>query len=55
MGAQVVPDEYGDLLARITAEVRTTRCGSPARQARRSWRIGHLILARQEAEPWGAG
>lgn len=52
-------DEYGDLLARIAAEVRSTRL----RIARTTgsevlalyWRIGQLILARQQAEPWGSG
>ena len=59
MGDTVVPDEYGDLLARIAAEVRSTRL----RVARTVgsevlalyWRIGQLILTRQEAEPWGTG
>src|SRR6478735_4146436 len=59
MGDQVVPDAYGDLLARITAEVRTTRL-RVARAANSevlalNWRIGQLILTRQEAEPWGTG
>lgn len=59
MGDQVVPDEYSDLLAQITAEVRATRL-RVARTASSEvlalyWRIGHLILARQEAEAWGSG
>ena len=59
MGDQGVPDEYGDLLAKITTEVRTTRL-RVARAASSEvlalyWRIGQLILARQETEPWGTG
>lgn len=59
MGDQVVPDEYGDLLARITADVRTTRlrfarAGSSEVLAL-YWRIGQLILTRQETEPWATG
>lgn len=50
MGDAVVPDEYGDLVARMAAEVRSTRL----RVARTVgsevlalyWRIGQLILVR---------
>jgi predicted nuclease of restriction endonuclease-like (RecB) superfamily len=59
MGDAVVPDEYGDLLARIAAEVRSTRLRVARTVASEVlalyWRIGQLILARQAAEPWGSG
>ena len=59
MGDAVVPDEYGDLLARIAAEVRSTRLRVARTVASEVlalyWRIGQLILARQETEPWGSG
>ena len=59
MDDQVVPDTYGDLLARITAEVRTT-LAAVARAANSdvlalNWRIRQLISTRQETEPWGTG
>ena len=38
MGDQVVPDEYGDLLAKITAEVRTMRAFAAA------WPDGSISL-----------
>jgi hypothetical protein len=53
------PGGYGDLLAQITSEVRGARWRA-ARAASSEllslyWRIGRLILVRQEAEPWGSG
>jgi predicted nuclease of restriction endonuclease-like (RecB) superfamily len=55
----LVPGGYGDLLAQIKSEVRVTRL-QVARTANSEllamyWRIGRLILSRQETEPWGSG
>ena len=55
----LVPESYGDLVDRIGAEVRTTRLRA-ARAANTelvamNWRIGRLILDRQQTEPWGSG
>ena len=59
MSDALVPGGYGDLLEQITSEVRGARL-----QAARTvnsellalyWRIGRLILIRQESEPWGSG
>jgi predicted nuclease of restriction endonuclease-like (RecB) superfamily len=55
----LVPDGYGDLVDLIGAEVRTTRLRA-ARAANTelvamNWRIGRLILERQQVEPWGSG
>jgi predicted nuclease of restriction endonuclease-like (RecB) superfamily len=54
----LVPDGFGDLVDRIGVEVRTTRLRA-ARAANTeliamNWRIGRLILDRQQAEPWGS-
>ena len=59
MTGSVVPAGYGDLLGRIASEVRSTRL-QVARAANvelvsMNWRIGQLILRRQEIEPWGSG
>ena len=56
---ELVPRGYGALLAQITAEVRRARLKA-ARTANSQvlalyWRIGKLILLRQEREPWGSG
>jgi predicted nuclease of restriction endonuclease-like (RecB) superfamily len=54
----LVPEGYGDLVGLIGAEVRTTRLRA-ARAAntelvRMNWRIGRLILERQQIQPWGS-
>lgn len=54
-----MPAGYGDLLARVKAEVRQARLRA-ARSVNSellalNWRIGQLILQRQEQEPWGTG
>jgi ubiquinone biosynthesis protein COQ9 len=54
----LVPEGYGDLVGLIGAEVRTTRLRA-ARAAntelvRMNWRIGRLILERQQTQPWGS-
>lgn len=59
MSDALVPGDYGDLLAQITSEVRVARLQA-ARTANSEllalyWRIGRLILSRQENEPWGSG
>ncbi|MGS0688927.1 PDDEXK nuclease domain-containing protein [Nakamurella sp. GG22] len=59
MGDVLVPRGYGDLLAQIASEVRVARLRA-ARSANSEllalyWRIGSLILVRQEQEPWGSG
>ena len=53
-----VPDGYGGLVDAVGVEVRTTRLRA-ARSAntvlvRLYWRIGRLILDRQQAQPWGS-
>lgn len=55
----LVPDGYGELVDAIGVEVRTTRLRA-ARAANTelvamNWRIGRLILQRQQTEPWGSG
>lgn len=55
----LVPGGYGDLLAEIASEVRVARLKA-ARSANSEllalyWRIGRLILLRQQHEPWGSG
>jgi hypothetical protein len=55
----LVPDGYGGLVDSIGVEVRTTRLRA-ARAANTElvglyWRIGRLILDRQQTEPWGSG
>ena len=55
----VVPGGFGDLVDRISVEVRSTRLRA-ARAANvelvaMNWRIGRLILDRQQAQPWGSG
>jgi len=55
----LVPDGYSGLVDLIGVEVRTTRLRA-ARAANTelvamNWRIGRLILERQQAEPWGSG
>ena len=59
MSDALVPGGYGDLLAQITSEVRVARLRA-ARTVDSEllalyWRIGRLILIRQESEPWGSG
>ena len=59
MSDALAPGGYGDLLAQITSEVRVARLQA-ARTANSEllalyWRIGRLILSRQENEPWGSG
>ena len=59
MSDALVPGGYGDLLAEITSEVRVARLRA-ARTVNSEllalyWRIGRLILIRQESEPWGSG
>ena len=59
MSDALVPGGYGDLLAQITSEVRVARLRA-ARTVNSEllalyWRIGRLILIRQESEPWGSG
>lgn len=54
----LVPEGYGDLVDLIGAEVRMTRLRA-ARSAntelvRMNWRIGRLILQRQQTQPWGS-
>lgn len=54
-----VPGGYGALLEQITSEVRVARLRA-ARTVNSEllalyWRIGRLILIRQENEPWGSG
>jgi len=58
METSLVPEGYGDLVGLIGAEVRTTRLRA-ARAAnteliRMNWRIGQLILERQQIQPWGS-
>ncbi len=53
------PGGFGDLVDQIGVEVRTTRLRA-ARAANTelvamNWRIGRLILDRQQTEPWGSG
>jgi len=59
MSDALVPGGYGDLLAQIATEVRVARLRA-ARTVNSEllalyWRIGQLILIRQESEPWGSG
>jgi len=59
MTGPVVPASYGDLLGRISSEVRSTRLRAAravnSELVAMNWRIGQLILRRQENEPWGSG
>lgn len=59
MSDTLVPGGYGDLLEQITSEVQVTRLRA-ARTVNTEllalyWRIGRLILIRQENEPRGSG
>ena len=54
----LVPEGYGDLVDLIGVEVRAARLRA-ARAAntelvRMNWRIGRLILERQQTQPWGS-
>jgi predicted nuclease of restriction endonuclease-like (RecB) superfamily len=55
----LVPDGYSDLVDLIGVEVRTTRLravrAANTELVAMNWRIGRLILERQQAEPWGSG
>lgn len=59
MNDAIVPGGYGDLLAQITSEVRGARLRATRTASSELlslyWRIGRLILVRQEREPWGSG
>ena len=53
------PGGFGDLVDRIGVEVRTTRLRAAravnSELVAMNWRIGRLILGRQQTEPWGSG
>ena len=57
-GSEVLPAGYGDLLEQVKAEVRTSQVR--ATRAANSelvglyWRLGRLILDRQQVEGWGS-
>ena len=59
MSDELVPGGYGDLLEQITSEVRVARLRAARTVSSELlalyWRIGRLILIRQENEPWGSG
>jgi predicted nuclease of restriction endonuclease-like (RecB) superfamily len=58
MSVEEIPDGYGELLARVKADVLATRFravrAANAELLGLYWRIGRLIADRQEAQGWGA-
>lgn len=55
----LVPEGYRELVNAIGFEVRTTRLrvarAATSELVQMNWRIGRLILLRQQAQPWGSG
>lgn len=55
----LVPEGYRELVNAIGVEVRTTRLrvarAATSELVQMNWRIGRLILLRQQAQPWGSG